>query len=89
MIAIRGGNDEPTEKPTRQVTIKSFAMSQHPVSVREWNDCAAAKACGFVATGKDNTPVTNISWSDAKRFVGWLAGTTRKAYRLPSEAEWE
>jgi len=42
-----------------------------------------------VATGKDDTPVTNISWSDAKRFVGWLAGTTRKAYRLPSEAEWE
>jgi formylglycine-generating enzyme required for sulfatase activity/class 3 adenylate cyclase len=95
MIAIRGGsfvmgsNDDPTEKPTRQVTIKPFAMSQHPVSVREWNECAAAKACGFVATGKDDTPVTNISWSDAKQFVGWLAGTTRKAYRLPSEAEWE
>ncbi len=95
MIAIRGGsfamgsNDDPTEKPTRQVTIQSFAMSQHPVSVREWNECAAAKACGLVATGKDDTPVTNISWSDAKRFVGWLGATTRKAYRLPSEAEWE
>jgi formylglycine-generating enzyme required for sulfatase activity/class 3 adenylate cyclase len=95
MIAIRGSsfvmgsNDDPTEKPTRQVTIKSFAMSQHPVSVREWNECAAVKACGFVATGKDDTPVTNISWSDGKQFVGWLAGTTRKAYRLPSEAEWE
>jgi formylglycine-generating enzyme required for sulfatase activity/class 3 adenylate cyclase len=95
MIAIRGGsfvmgsNDDPTEKPTRQVTIKPFAMSQHPVSVREWNECAAAKACGFVAAGNEDTPVTNTSWNDAKQFVGWLAGTTRKAYRLPSEAEWE
>jgi formylglycine-generating enzyme required for sulfatase activity/class 3 adenylate cyclase len=95
MIAVRGGsfvmgsNDDPTEKPIRQVTIKPFAMSQHPVSVREWNECAAAKACGFVATGREDTPVTNISWNDAKQFVGWLAGTTRKAYRLPSEAEWE
>jgi formylglycine-generating enzyme required for sulfatase activity/class 3 adenylate cyclase len=95
MIAIRGGsfvmgsNDDPTEKPTRQVTIKPFAMSQHPVSVREWNECAAAKACGFVAAGNEDTPVTNTSWNDAKQFVGWLAATTRKAYRLPSEAEWE
>jgi formylglycine-generating enzyme required for sulfatase activity/class 3 adenylate cyclase len=95
MIAIRGGNfvmgsnDDPTEKPTRQVTVKPFTMSQHPVSVRAWNECAAAKACGFVAAGNEDTPVTNISWNDAKQFVGWLAGTTRKAYRLPSEAEWE
>jgi formylglycine-generating enzyme required for sulfatase activity len=95
MIAIRGGsfvmgsNDDPTEKPTRQVTIKSFAIGQHPVSVREWNECAAAKACGFVAAGNEDSSVTNISWNDAKRFVGWLARATGKAYRLPSEAEWE
>jgi formylglycine-generating enzyme required for sulfatase activity len=29
------------------------------------------------------------SWSDARQFVGWLAGATRKPYRLPTEAEWE
>src|SRR3981189_1505898 len=37
----------------------------------------------------NRAPVTNVSWSDAKQFVAWLAGATRKAYRLPSEAEWE
>jgi formylglycine-generating enzyme required for sulfatase activity/class 3 adenylate cyclase len=95
MISVSGGsfsmgsNDDPTEKPTRQVTIKPFAMSRYPVSVREWNECAAVKACGFVAVGREDTPVTNISWNDAKEFVGWLAGATRKPYRLPSEAEWE
>ena len=95
MITIRGGsftmgsNDDVTEKPTHQVTIKPFAISQYPILVRDWNNCAAAKACAFVATGKDDAPITNVSWSDAKQFVSWLAGTTRKAYRLPSEAEWE
>jgi formylglycine-generating enzyme required for sulfatase activity len=33
--------------------------------------------------------VTNVSWDDAKEFVAWLAKTTGKPYRLPSEAEWE
>jgi formylglycine-generating enzyme required for sulfatase activity len=95
MVVLRGGsftmgsNEDVSEKPVRQVAVKPFAMGKFPVSVREWNACAAAKACGFTATGKDDAPVTNVSWSDAKQYVAWLAETTRKPYRLPSEAEWE
>ena len=88
-IFMMGSNDDATEKPIHQVTFKPFAISRYPISVREWNECAAAKACGFVANGKDDAPVTNVSWSDAKQFVTWLSGATHKPYRLPSEAEWE
>jgi formylglycine-generating enzyme required for sulfatase activity/class 3 adenylate cyclase len=84
-----GSTDDATERPPHQVAIKQFSISQYPVSVREWNQCAAATACAFVAGGKDDAPVTNVSWSDAKQFSAWLAGATRKPYRLPSEAEWE
>ena len=34
-------------------------------------------------------PVVCVSWRDADTYVAWLAGRTRKPYRLLSEAEWE
>lgn len=95
MIAIRGGsfamgsNDDPTERPVHQVTIKPFSIGKYPVTVREWNECAAAKACGFTAVGKDDAPISNVSWTDAQQYVAYLAQATKKPYRLPSEAEWE
>jgi len=42
---------------------------------------------GFEQTDRD--PAVCITWNDAMAYVGWLARTTGKAYRLPSEAEWE
>lgn len=38
---------------------------------------------------RDDHPAACVSWSDAKAYVQWLAHKTGKAYRLPSEAEWE
>ncbi|MGA9341177.1 MAG: SUMF1/EgtB/PvdO family nonheme iron enzyme [Rhodanobacteraceae bacterium] len=36
-----------------------------------------------------NLPVINVSWSDAEAYLAWLSEHTGKAYRLPSEAEFE
>ena len=37
----------------------------------------------------DNEPVVCINWNDANAYAQWLAKTSGKPYRLPSEAEWE
>jgi formylglycine-generating enzyme required for sulfatase activity/serine/threonine protein kinase len=42
---------------------------------------------GFPQT--DDEPVVCVSWADARAYVDWLAKTTGKPYRLPTEAEWE
>jgi formylglycine-generating enzyme required for sulfatase activity len=37
----------------------------------------------------DDDPVVHVSWRDAQAYVNWLARSTGKPYRLPSEAEFE
>ncbi|MGD1022368.1 MAG: SUMF1/EgtB/PvdO family nonheme iron enzyme [Candidatus Sulfotelmatobacter sp.] len=34
-------------------------------------------------------PVTGVSWFEADHYCRWLSSQTARAYRLPSEAEWE
>ena len=34
-------------------------------------------------------PATCIDWHDARAYAEWLSAKTGRAYRLPSEAEWE
>jgi formylglycine-generating enzyme required for sulfatase activity len=33
--------------------------------------------------------VINVSWEDAKAYIGWLSKQSGKPYRVPTEAEWE
>jgi formylglycine-generating enzyme required for sulfatase activity/class 3 adenylate cyclase len=95
MIRIPGGSfrmgsdEDPSEQPIRTVTIVPFAIGLSPISVAEWNRCAAAKGCPFVLDGSDTAPARNLSWLDAKQYADWLVQVTGKPYRLPSEAEWE
>jgi formylglycine-generating enzyme required for sulfatase activity len=61
------------------------------VTFEEWDACVAAAACPRVpdSWGRGQMPVINVSWRDAKQYVGWLSRLTGKEYRLLTEAEWE
>ena len=71
---------------------KPFAVGKTEVTFAEWDACVAAGACLKASDndwGRDDRPVINVSWDDAKQYVAWLSRITGKEYRLLSEAEWE
>jgi len=86
---VMGSNDDPTEMPARSVIVGAFALGRLPVTIGEWKQCVAAKACKYELDGDDDMPVYNVSWNDAQQYVSWLSTITNSRYRLPTEAEWE
>jgi formylglycine-generating enzyme required for sulfatase activity len=89
-----GSNDTIYEKPEHRVVIAApFAIGRREITADEWDLCVNAGGCryrpGDYGWGRGNRPVIDVSWDDAKEFVGWMSRKTGKAYRLPSEAEWE
>jgi formylglycine-generating enzyme required for sulfatase activity len=60
-------------------TLEQGSVEERPG--RSW------RSPGFPQTGAH--PATCIGWHDAAAFTAWLAETTGRPYRLPSEAEWE
>ena len=91
------------ESPQHEVCIgRGFRMGVHEVTLEQFKQYIAAAGRDdllnddFIRYNRDRDSngddyaVTWVSWDDAQRFIGWLnkkEGT--RAYRLPSEAEWE
>ena len=72
---------------------RPFAVSRYPVTFQEWDVCAAAGECrndvDDEGWGHVLRPVIHASFEDARAYIAWLSKTTRKPYRLLSEAEYD
>jgi formylglycine-generating enzyme required for sulfatase activity len=74
-----------TERPAQVVQLAAFALGRGPVTVAEFRAFTPEHALDENAAW----PVAGVSWADAVAYCGWLSRETRRAYRLPAEAEWE
>jgi formylglycine-generating enzyme required for sulfatase activity len=78
------------EKPAHRVWVAAFELGKYEVTVAEWDACVADEVCTHRPDWwRAQHPVIDVSWKDAQQYVNWLARKTGKAYRLPTEAEWE
>lgn len=98
MIKVEGGcftmgatseqsHPQINEKPTRDLTIKSFYIGETEVTQALWKAVMGTNPSLFI--NKMDYPVENISYDDCLLFISKLNDITHARFRLPTEAEWE
>ncbi len=80
------------EKPVHTVRVKPFRLAKYEVTFEQYDLFARTTGRPLPQDGgygRDQHPVGNVSWEDAKAFTEWLTKITGLNFRLASEAEWE
>ena len=86
------------ECPRHVVTLRDFSIGKYPVTNAEYREFLLDTQYPELPTSwefrrypveKSNHPVFTLSAAAADAYAVWLSQKTGRAYRLPSEAEWE
>ena len=87
LMGSSAGHGYDDERPQHSVKVASFLMGKYPVTQEQWQ-----AVMGWIPPCRckgARRPVDRVSWNDAREFCRRLSEKTGRAYRLPSEAEWE
>lgn len=81
------GEADADERPVHEAAVADFYMGRYEVTQAQWKAVMRDKNLSWFES--DDLPVECVSWYDAELFIRRLNAETGRAYRLPTEAEWE
>jgi formylglycine-generating enzyme required for sulfatase activity len=80
------------ETPVHTVTLGDFAAGIFEVTFEQYDkfcEATGREKPDDEEWGRDNRPVINVSWEDAKSYAEWLRQESGLNVSLPSESQWE
>ncbi len=83
---VMGSTRADDERPVQNKRLPAFKIDRTEVTRAMYAACVAAARCPALVidlTVEPLLPVTQVTWSEARRFCAFAGG------RLPTEAEWE
>jgi formylglycine-generating enzyme required for sulfatase activity/tRNA A-37 threonylcarbamoyl transferase component Bud32 len=83
----QGGDCEEFEHPVHKVMVSDFYIGKYEVTQAEWKEIMGSNPSYHQDC--NDCPVEQVNWMDVQEFLEKLNAKTGKAYRLPSEVEWE
>ncbi len=83
------------ERPAHRVRVGAFLLCRHQVTNAEYDRFVLATGRApspqreKPELARPDQPVVAVSWFDAVEYCEWLSAQLSRAFRLPTEAEWE
>lgn len=90
---VRGGDldvggQEPDAQPVFEAEVGAFYISKAPLTNLQYEVFRPGHRRAAHSPGDDH-PAVAISFQDAQSYCDWYSERTGKAFRLPTEVEWE